>query len=481
VIERVRRYILDRRLLVPGDRIAVAVSGGADSVALLRVLLQVREELGVVLSVAHFHHGIRGAEADADQQFVSELANRFGLEFHLGAGDAPVFARESGLSLETAARELRHGWFAALLAEGKADKVATAHTLDDQAETVLMRIIRGTGSRGLSGISPLHSERKLVRPFLQTSRREIEQYLRNLKQLWRDDSTNQNLAHTRNRVRHELLLLLEQHFNPAIRQNLSDLAEVARGEAEYWEREMRVLATRLLRPGKPSRSGRSTSGKAATTLALDLDATQSLPLAVQRQLFHHVAAMFGITLEFNHVEELTEMARYRQRSKKAILPGGLMAISTFREIQFSLEPAERNAAGYACTLPVPGEVAISPLGSTVRARVITPGASGIAEVYNPALLLDRALLHSELVVRNWRAGDRYFPAHTKAPRKIKELLQAGRLGRPIAPAERQLWPVVECAGEIVWLRGFPVPEAFAYRSGDAVLIEEVKITSGAEL
>jgi len=480
VIERVRKYIQEQRLLVPGDRIAVAVSGGADSVALLRVLLELREELGIVLSVAHFHHGIRGAEADADREFVSDLPGQFGLEVHLGSGDAPAFAREQGVSLETAARELRHRWFAALLAEGKADKIATAHTLDDQAETVLMRIIRGTGSRGLSGISPLHSEKKLVRPFLQTRRGEIEQYLRERNQPWRNDSTNQNLAHTRNRIRHELLPLLEQHFNPAVRQNLADLAELARAEAEYWEREMRVLATRLLRPGKPSRSGRSSSGKAATTLALDLDAMQSLPVAVQRQLFHHVAAMFGITLEFQHVAELTQLAEKRQNGRKVGLPGGLHAMCTFRELQFSSEVLEQNVGGYACTLHVPGEVGIAALGSTIRARVITPGASRIGEVYNPALLLDRGLLQSELIVRNWRAGDRYFPAHTKAPRKIKELLQAGRLGRPLEVAERHLWPVVECAGEIVWLRGFPVPEAFAYRSGDAVLIEEVKTTSGTE-
>lgn len=480
MIERVRRYIFQQRLLAPGERVAIAVSGGADSVALLRVLLQMRDELGIVLSVAHFHHGIRGAEADADRQFVSELAAHFGLELHLGSGDARAFAREHGVSLETAARELRHRWFATLLANGKADKIATAHTLDDQAETVLMRIIRGTGSRGLSGISPLHTEKKLVRPFLQSSRPEIEQYLSQLNQPWRNDSTNRDLIHTRNRVRHELLPLLEQHFNPTIRQNLSDLAEVARCEAEYWDRETKVLAARLLHPGKPSRSGRSSSGKAATTLALDLDAMQSLPLALQRQLFHHVAATFGVTLEFKHVAELSEITGKRQKGRRVALPGGLLAVCTFRELQFSSEIRDPNGADYACTLRIPGEVDITVLGSVIRARVITPGASGTAEGYNPALLLDRGLLQSELIVRNWRAGDRYFPAHTKAPRKIKELLQTGRLGRALAPEERHLWPVVESAGEIVWLRGFPVPQAFAYRSGDAVLIEEVKTTFGAE-
>ncbi|MGE5321833.1 MAG: tRNA lysidine(34) synthetase TilS [Actinomycetota bacterium] len=480
VIERVRKYIMEQRLLTPGDRVAVAVSGGADSVALLRVLLELHQELGVVLSVAHFHHGIRGAEADADHEFVTRLASQHGLEFHTGFGDAPVHARERGMSLETAARELRHGWFANLMAEGKADKIATAHTLDDQAETVLMRIIRGAGGRGLAAISPRHTEKALVRPFLEASRTEIELYLRSLNQPWREDSSNLDLVHTRNRIRHELLPLLEQRFNPAIRETLADLAEIARAEAEYWDREVAALLPRLLRQGKPSRSGRSTSGAASTTWALDLAEMNSLPLAVQRQFLQHLAAQLGVHLEFKHVQELIGCIREKRPGKRIVLPGAITAVSTFRELQFARQEADLSSHGYSCHLQVPGEVTIGALGSTIRARVIALSAAGSLEGYNPALLLDRALLQSELIVRNWRAGDRYFPPHTKSPRKIKELLQPGRFGRPLAPAEKALWPVIESAGQIVWLRGFPVPEAFSHRTGDAVLIEEVKTISGAE-
>src|SRR5215472_512081 len=139
MVEKVLRCIREQRLIVPGDRVAVAVSGGADSVALLRVLLELRSELGLVLSVAHFHHGIRAAEADADQEFVRELAGRFDVEFHLGSGDAPAHARREKSSLESAARELRLRWFAELVRKGRVVKIATAHTLDDQAQTVLMR------------------------------------------------------------------------------------------------------------------------------------------------------------------------------------------------------------------------------------------------------------------------------------------------------------------------------------------------------
>lgn len=472
MIQQVRNYIADQRLLRPGDRVAVAVSGGADSVALLRVLLELRGGLGLVLSIAHFHHGIRGADADADRQFVAGLAAHFQLELHSGSGDAPAYAAEHGMSLETASRELRHRWFAELLSQGKADKIATAHTLDDQAETVLMRVLRGAGARGLAGISPHHREKGLVRPFLETTRTEIESYLRKLDQSWREDSTNRDLAHTRNRVRHQLLPLLQRDFNPAIRQTLADLAEVARAEAEYWDAKVAAVLPRVLRQGKPSRSGRSSSGAASSTWALDLAVLKSLPLALQRQLLHHVAAKLGITLEFKHVQRLTRIVEERKPPKQLDLPDGVIARCTFRELQFTPGAAEPAPADYCCRLTVPGEVAVSALGSTIRARVIRPGPSGISG-YNPALLLDRALLQSELIVRNWRAGDRYFPAHARSPKKVKELLQPARLGRPLAPAERQVWPVIESAGMIVWLRGFPAPQAFVYRAGDAVLIEEI--------
>lgn len=147
-------YIQKHALLQPGNRVGVAVSGGADSVALLRLFLELRLDLGVVLSVVHVNHQLRGAWSDADQQFVSALATEHGLDFHVATRDIAAHAKQSGLSIETAAREVRYEFFAGLSAAGKLNRIATAHTLDDQAETVLMRLIRGSGLRGLGGIQP---------------------------------------------------------------------------------------------------------------------------------------------------------------------------------------------------------------------------------------------------------------------------------------------------------------------------------------
>src|SRR5215471_13505282 len=317
MVEKVHRYIRDQRLIVPGDRVIVAVSGGADSVALLRVLLELQHALGAVLAVAHFNHKIRGAEADADEQFVRDLAQQFELEFRSSSADAPTHSREHKISLETAARELRHRWFAQLIREAKADKIATAHTQDDQAETVLMRILRGTGTRGLAGIAPRQAQKALIRPLLSITRQEVEEFLQHLGQSWRDDSSNKDLRHVRNRVRHVLMPLLQRDYNPAVRQTLADLAEVARAEEEYWEQELVELKVRLVRSGKPSRSGRSNLQK--SIWAVDLSAFAGQPLALRRRLVRAMAEDLGATLEFKHIQEVLELAR-RKKAGSVELP-----------------------------------------------------------------------------------------------------------------------------------------------------------------
>lgn len=477
MLEKVLKYIREKQLLRPGERVAVACSGGADSVALLHVLAELREELGIVLSVAHFHHQIRGAEADADQKFVEALAAKLQAEFYSGTGNAPHHAEANKISLETAARELRHRWFAELITQGQADKIATAHTLDDQAETVLMRILRGTGTRGLAGIAPAQATKHLVRPLLTTTRREIEEYLKARGRSWREDSSNLDLGHTRNRVRHTLLPLLEQEFNPAIRQTLADLANLALAEEDYWNNELSTLLPRLLHEGKPTRSGRSASGDSQGVLALDLSRLRSLPLAIQRQVMQRTALNFGVSLEFKHIQQLTDAAEHGKPGTRLALPEGLTASRTVRELQFSRN-TPKIPQNYSCSLSVPGEVTVPELGVTIRARLISDGKQK-GSGYNAATLLKASLLSSELTVRNWRAGDKFFPAHTQSPKKVKELLQSARLGHELSPAQRKTWPVIESAGQIVWMRSFPPSHDFVSSDGDAVLIEETIMTTEA--
>ncbi len=279
---------------MPAHRVAVAVSGGADSVALLRVLLDLREELGIVLFVAHFNHQLRGDDSDADERFVAELAATHNLPFFAGRADVRGHAAVHKLSLEHAARELRYQWLAELAQTQHLDAIATAHTSDDQAETVLMKFLRGAGTRGLAGIHPVltRDDIRVVRPLLETTRTEIEHYLRKLNQPWHEDHTNQDTQFTRNRIRHELLPLLERDYNPGIRRLLGEAAELARGEEDLWNSmlgsecwETRVNRHELL-----------------------LGGFERLHLALQRLMLKRFLEWNGLAADFQHIEGLRRCA-----------------------------------------------------------------------------------------------------------------------------------------------------------------------------
>ena len=208
VLETIRRG----RMLVPGDRAGVAVSGGADSVALLRMLESLRDRLGITLIVVHFNHKLRESESDADARFVEALARTRGLECIGGCEDVAAAAAANKWNLEDAARRLRYAFFERMIAEGRATRVVVAHTADDQAETVLAHILRGTGPTGLAGIYPAVGS--VVRPLLGERREDLREYLRQLGQDWREDSTNRDLSKQRARIREQLLPLLERDFSP---------------------------------------------------------------------------------------------------------------------------------------------------------------------------------------------------------------------------------------------------------------------------
>lgn len=500
LLEHVRRH----GLLTPGDRVGVAVSGGSDSVALLRVLLKLRSELGIVLHVLHFNHKLREAESDADAVFVADLARNFNLEFHSAEHGAAAYAAEHQLSLETAARELRYNFFAKTMGEVPLDKTVTGHTLDDQAETVLMRIIRGTGMRGLRGIQPHldieaeHGSGEIVRPLVQTRRSALERYLRDIGQPWREDVTNKETKFTRNRVRHLLLPLLEREFNPEIAEGLCELAQIARGEEDYWENEVEGWMGTVVQwiPAKPMRSGvdvplahltrgnqlqspESPSSAPDTMSALlDLGWLEAQPLAVRRRVIHAIGEYAGIPLEFKHVEEILLFAAVVDgRGKQLALPKAWKAVHEGGTLHFQPPTAqiESEPGNYEYSLSIPGEVRVGDTGLVIQS-VRIPGRDWAS--YNPDHLFDPALLEKQLLVRNWHAGDRFWPAHTKSPRKIKELLQERHVPQP----ERKLWPVVASGEEIIWIRGFPGRAHLRPKNGnEAVLIRELPVEEEFDL
>jgi tRNA(Ile)-lysidine synthase len=451
------RYVLKHALLAPGDRVGVAVSGGADSVALLRILLEIRDEQGLVLSVAHLNHCLRGQESDDDEEFVSGLASHYDLPFHCARRDVKAHAIQHKLSIETAAREFRYRYLEALLREGSFNKLATAHTLDDQAETVLLKLSRGAGTRGLAGIYPSirveHSDRRenlaIVRPLLAIERSALEAYLTEISQPWREDSTNAELHHTRNRVRHEILTKLIEQVNPDIRQTLGDAAQIARADEEFWAQE----TERHLRSVWSQRPGGGT---------LDYPQLFHVALALRRRLVRAAAESIGISLEFPHVEAVLAL---EQEGARTALPSGWVAR---RQKEFiSLELPAATESDYEYPLSVPGSVLLPQDGLIVAAFSPVENGTGADQRCHPDHLLDERFAQN-LKVRNWRAGDRFWPSNRGAPKKIKELLQ----DRHITGTEKKCWPVIASGEEVIWMRGFGVRRDCRAPNGAGILITE---------
>ena len=551
--KRVLTHIRREEFLCPGDRVGVALSGGIDSVALLLLLIELRQELGIVLSIIHFNHKLRGSESDRDQEFVANLALEHGLEFYCASGDVAQLAEEEHRGTEAAARELRYGFFGSLLDSGEdeseasstsgakaedtgalnrsagsatppqsrtsptiaLDKIVTGHTLDDQAETVLMRIIRGTGPRGLGGIYPRivveqqagDGPGEILRPLLGVRRHELEKYLADRQQSWREDSTNADSKFTRNRLRKLVLPLLEREFNPTVVDSLTELAEIARDEEDYWENEISGWLGTVVQwshpewtHGLPGFDGaQSDSAQSLVQIQLShpktadpellermeqsgsalMDASVSRPWlltepkAVQRRVLKAIGEQAGIPLEFKHIEEILRFAAAEAGppGKELSLPLGWKIIREPEALVFRTPDLRRQERipDYKYSLPVPGRAVVPELGGVIEALLVTP-QTHVGE-YNPHQLLRADLLQGCLAVRNWHAGDRFWPAHTKAPKKVKELLQE----RHVAQPGRRLWPVVVSGDEIVWMRGFPVPARLrADADQEALLIKETQ-------
>ncbi len=469
LVQKVERAIRRERLLAPGMKVAVGCSGGADSVALVRLLAELKGSLGIRLLVVHLNHQLRGQDADADEGFVRRLAERLELEFLVRREDEAARARQRKINVEEAGRLARLEFFASLIAGGKADAVAVAHTLDDQAETVLARILRGAGTRGLAGIYPVVEERVsfgfaqderrsssklvLVRPLLGVRRAELRDYLSEQEQAWREDATNLDRARLRNRLRLELLPQLSRVAGPAAIEHLARLADHARQEESFWSAygEER-FQTRARRSGDEWEV--AVEGLLAPMPELArLPARQAAEAqrAVARRLLRRtLAAVRGDLRRITqtHVESVLSLAEEGRSGQSVDLPGV--------QVERRFDVLVFRAAGGRTPPPVavdeelevagPRRVRL-PDGRGLEFKVIE--VQGLKGGYN-SRALDARRAPFPLAVRTWRPGDRYCPRGARRPEKLKLLFQQKRVSRQ----ERARCPVVLSGGEIVWTLAF---------------------------
>jgi tRNA(Ile)-lysidine synthase len=397
-------------------------------------------EIGLTTAVVHFNHHLRGAESDGDEALVRDLAASLGLEYLRGEAEVGRVARERRGNIEAVARELRYRYFFSLVDLGRLDLVATAHTANDQAETVLMRLLRGTGTRGLGGIYPL-LEGKVVRPFLSLTREDVVKEIAQRKILYRVDSSNLNMKLRRNKVRMELLPLLEKGYNPQIIPLLNQFADRAREDEACLER----LARDRSHPGRV---------REASEERIPIRALVEFPPALARRVLRQMAQSVrgpSHSLTQTHIEALCRFAAEAQSGKALSLPGGVSARKEFSWLVVAPDATEPAGGDYSYPVTVPGTVAVRELGSLFHFKILNPEDPGKAYNLSKLVCLEPQKLLGELEFRNWRAGDGYCPIGYRGVRKLKEFFRE----RKIPEVRRKGWPVLLCAGKIVWVRGFP--------------------------
>ena len=435
---------------------------------LLHALVELAPRWELSLSVLHLNHKLRGAESDGDEEFVRALAGRLGLEFLSRAADVSA-VRDN---LEQAARNARREFFLELLGSGALDRVALGHTRSDQAETVLFRFLRGSGTAGLAAMRPVTAE-GFVRPLIEIGRAEVREYLASRGIEWREDSSNADLSFARNRIRHELLPSLARDWNPGVEETLAGMARVAADEEAYWEREIERLSAGRLVAAPPA-------------VLFPAEWVRSLPRAAARRAIRKAIALAKADLrsvDLRHVEQIMELVSSTEGSGRVQIPG-LDVFRSFDQVRLA-PPGTDTLEGrnYEVAAPVPGRVPLPRLSRVLMLEIIekdkVSGTTGRpAYVYNEdGSELDWGRVSGELRVRNWRPGDQYRPIGHAHETKLKTLFQEARI--PLW--ERRSWPVLICGEAILWAAGFGPAAEYAAGPRTHAVLKVRELAESAEL
>jgi tRNA(Ile)-lysidine synthase len=428
--KKVLRFIRELNLLTPGETVVVAFSGGADSTALLDILANL-PGFPLNLVAAHLNHMLRSEESDGDELFVSSAASRYGIRVETSRLDVAALGREKRLSLEEAGREARYGFFREIAIKHSASAIALGHHKDDQAETVLMRLVRGAGGSGLSGMRPRSGN--IVRPLLQLSRDEIEAYLHKAGVIWREDGSNSDTRFMRNRIRHELLPLLET-FNPEIVQALNQSAEALAADEEVLE-------------GLTSQSLARTALSGCSSVRFDLSKLFLEPAPLRKRLYR--AAVSSVKgdlkrISFIHLTDIERLVLSGKPNGELNLPVGIRVVRDYGSLIFTALEDDSFSDLDELSIAACGNYNL-PCGG-----LISVGQSGDSDVKGRGIIfIDPDELPFPWTVRYFRKGDRFRSLGLDGSKKLKDLF----VDRKIPLRERARNPLLVCRDEIIWVCG----------------------------
>ncbi len=453
MLTKVRKTIKKHDMLRKGDHVLVGVSGGADSVALLAVLNHLRPAWGLTLTAAHFNHKTRAAESDRDEAFVRTLCQSIGIA--VVCGSLKEGTRPRGLSIEDFLRRSRYGFFEKARRKAGADRIALGHHQGDQAETVLMNVIRGAGLAGISGIPPVRNAGTIIRPLIDCPRREIVDYLAGEGLSFVDDSSNTDERFLRNRIRAHLMPELEKSYNPAIHETLCRLADVLRAENDYMTREAQLRLARW-------RDGRVQENP----LEVPIAELKILHPALQRRAILEIAREVSAedaAIGFEHVQAVLALAGGTNPGGSLDLPGGILVRRKYGLLEFRrvARPGRRPRSGvapgdatetFSHEVSIPGTVRIASLGISIRFRELRRVPSVLSAQRKAYLDLDRIAF--PLVVRSVSAGDRIQPLGMKGTRKLKSVF----IDEKIPREQRRTIPVLADGISVLWVPGVRLSE-----------------------
>jgi len=441
-LRKVKATISRYKMIQPGDLVVAAVSGGPDSVCLLHILHELKDKLLLHLVVAHFDHGLRPDEDESETSFVRELAGSLELPFETAKGH--LLAKETAGSREEAARNARYAFLERVRKRHKAQKVALGHNLNDQAETILMRLLRGSGPSGLTGIPPCR-DGSIIRPLIEIERHEIEKYLKAKKLPSVMDSSNTGTDYFRNAIRLELMPLLDRH-QPQLAHLLGQTAEILRDEDSYMERIAQAWLRKeiVLNPGK--------------SCELSVASLLNLPVALRRRAARQAIGMVKKDLRrigWDHIESIQRLVLGEKPQAVLKLPGGIEVRRTYDRLSFSTR-RKKKSEPFSYTLNGPGNYRIKEIGRTLSIEEVRSKRGLRLRGLKWTAFLDAEEIHFPLTLRTFKPGDRFIPFGMAGHRKLKDFF----VDLKVPLEERHSTPILCCDDSPVWLCGYRIDDRF---------------------
>ncbi|MBW2192259.1 MAG: tRNA lysidine(34) synthetase TilS [Deltaproteobacteria bacterium] len=452
----VEQTIGTHQMFKPQDAVLVGVSGGPDSVTLLHVLAALAPRLSLRLGVAHLNHGLRPQTADTDAEFVSSLAKEMALPLFLEKADVQKYRKENRLSLEEAARHVRYAFFYRTAQQNRFNKIALGHHADDNAELVLMNLMRGSGPLGMSGIPPVREE-QIARTLIQLKKQEILDFLNAERLPYVSDPSNREARHLRNRIRHHLIPVLKTSYNPGIVETLNRMSSILRDETDWIEE---IVGSDLKK---------SILEEQDEAVAVSVKQLKRMHIAAQRRVFRKVVSRVKGDLKsvtFSHINSVIGLLKSESTGKRLDLPGRVSVRRKGDALLFSkekraLRDIDPNAGNqgvrpYEYEIEVPGSVYIKEITAHMAVSQIGPeDVSPFPDIGPDTGFLDMDALRFPLVVRNFRPGDRFTPMGMTGSQKVKKYFTNNK----VPAAQRSKCPVLLSRNKIVWVVGHRIDES----------------------